>query len=243
MNIKSRKPTKVAIVLEQLQDDILNGKFAPQEKLPIETLKQRYGLSGSPLREALSRLVANGLVQVEEQCGFCVAPLSLDELADIYNLRAHIENLALEMAILNGDDHWEAEILAAWHRFSKYIDPRINKNIEPAKWDLLQREFLYALVKACNSPWLWKIRDMLYDQAARYRVVCLNAHFNDEKVLRKLIKRDENLVAAVLARDTQAACRLSEEGYRDSANFIADVLRKSKASEANKRSKASPHKR
>ncbi|MBX9770002.1 MAG: FCD domain-containing protein [Candidatus Obscuribacterales bacterium] len=223
---KQRKPTKATVVLERLQEDILSGKLAPEEKLQIEVLKKRYGLSGSPLREALSRLVVNGLVKVEEQCGFCVAPLSLDELLDIYEIRAKIESMAIEMAIANGDDSWEADILASWHRFSKYIDPKINKNVDPVKWDELQKDFLYSLVKACGSPWLLKIRDMLYDQTARYRVVCINAHYKDEKVLAHLLRDDEKLVAAVLARDAKNACKISEEGYRTSVSYIAEALKK-----------------
>lgn len=223
---KQRKPTKATVVLEKLQDDILTGKLAPEEKLPIEVLKKRYGLSGSPLREALSRLVVNGLVKEEQQCGFCVAPLSVDELHDIYNIRAKIESMAIEMSISNGDDAWEADILASWHRFSKYIDPRINKNVDPVRWDELQREFLYSLVKACGSPWLLKIRDMLYDQTARYRVVCINANYQDEKVLMTLLKEDEQLVTAVLARDANNACKLSEEHYKTSVRYIAEALEK-----------------
>lgn len=223
---KARKPTKATVVLERLQEDILTGKLAPEEKLPIEVLKKKYGLSGSPLREALSRLVVNGLVKVEEQCGFCVAPLSLDEFYDIYEIRARIESMALEMAIARGDDAWEADILASWHKFSKYIDPRINKDIDPVKWDELQREFLYSLVKACDSPWLLKIRAMLFDQTARYRAVCISAKVRDEKVLLQLLKDDEKLVAAVLARDSANACKLSEEAYRNSVKHTAEELKK-----------------
>jgi GntR family transcriptional regulator, carbon starvation induced regulator len=221
---KQRKPTKATVVLERLQEDILTGKLAPEEKLQIEVLKKRYGLSGSPLREALSRLVVNGLVKEEQQCGFCVAPLSLEELHDIYNIRARIESMAIEMSIANGDDSWEADILASWHRFSKYIDPRVNKNVDPIKWDELQREFLYSLIKACGSPWLLKIRDMLYDQTARYRIVCINANYQDEKVLLSLLKEDEQLVSAVLARDAKKACALSEEHYKTSVRYIAEEL-------------------
>src|SRR6185295_5042037 len=99
---QTRKPTKTAQVLERLQADILNGTFAPDEKLPMDSLRQRYGTSVSPLREALAKLTVNGFVRVEEQCGFCVSPLSLKELDDIYLVRAHIEDLALELAIKYG---------------------------------------------------------------------------------------------------------------------------------------------
>ena len=226
MNERNRKPTKAAVVMEKLQAEILSGKLAPNEKLHIDSLKERYGLSGSPVREALSRLAVNGLVQIEEQCGFTVAPLSLDELHDIYNLRAEIDKLALRMAIENGDDRWEADILASWHCFSKYIDPRINKNIDPIRWDELQKQFLLSLVKGCKSPWLLKIHAMLYDQAARYRVVCLNQHNSDENVLMECLSNGERLVAAVLARNVELACQLSEDEYTNSVKFIAEELKR-----------------
>lgn len=212
--------------MEKLQAEILSGNLAPNEKLQIDSLKERYGLSGSPVREALSRLAANGLVQIEEQCGFSVAPLSVAELHDIYNLRAQIDSLALKMAIENGDDRWEAEILASWHCFSKYIDPRINKNVETTKWDELQKCFLLSLVKGCNSPWLLKIHAMLYDQAARYRVVCLNLHQSDEEILMECLENGERLVAAVLSRNVELACQLSTDEYKNSAKFIAGELEK-----------------
>gem|GEM_PF-207045 len=223
---KQRKPTKATVVLERLQEDILAGRLAPEEKLPIEVLKKKYGLSGSPLREALSKLVVNGLVKVEEQCGFCVAPLSLEEFYDIYEIRSRIESMALEMAIARGDDAWEADILASWHKFSKYIDPRINKNVDPVKWDELQKNFMNSLVNACGSPWLLKIRAMLFEQTARYRAVCINAKVRDEKVILSLLKQDEKLVAAVLARDAVNACKISEEAYRISVGHTAEELKK-----------------
>lgn len=222
-----RKPTKAAEVMERLQAEILNGSLAPSEKLHIDSLKKRYGLSGSPLREALSRLAVSGLVQIEAQCGFSVSPLSLDELHDIYNLRAQIDCLALKMAIKNGDDRWEADIIASWHCVSKYMDPRVNKSIEPMRWGELHKEFTLSLVKACNSPWLLRIRGMLFEQAARYRVVCLNTHFNDADVLLEQIKNGEKLVTAVLARDVETACRLSSERYKSSAEAIAKAMVKS----------------
>lgn len=226
MNERNRKPTKAALVMEKLQAEILSGKLAPNEKLHIDSLKTRYGISGSPVREALSRLAVNGLVQIEEQCGFTVAPLSIEELHDIYNVRAEIDKLALRMAIENGDDRWEAEILAAWHCLSKYIDPRSNRNIDPIKWDELQKQFLFSLVKGCNSPWLLKMHGMLYDQAARYRVVCLNLHNADETVLQECLANGERLVAAVLARNVELACELSTGEYKSSAEFIAQELRR-----------------
>lgn len=221
-----RKPTKTSKVLEQLQADILSGVFAPEEKLQMDSLRERYGMSVGPLREALAKLSVNGFVRIEEQCGFCVAPLSLKELEEIYSLRAHIEDLALELAIHNGDTNWEAGILSSWHSFSKYIDPRINKNVDPIKWDQLQRTFLFSLVKSCDSEWLLKIRELLYDQAARYRVASMYASNEDEAGMLDCIENGERLVAAVLARNVREACKVSREAFSRATQIVAEVLKK-----------------
>ena len=225
MRERIHKKTKTTGVAERLREDIANGIFAPNEKLQMDNLKQRYGVGYSPLREALSRLVTQGLVQVKEQCGFCVAPLSMEEFYDLYNVRVHIETHALRLSIEQGDDDWEAEVVACWHKYAKYLNSDTNMEFDPVEWDNLQREFLFTLVKACQSPWLLKMRDMLYDQADRYRSLCLSTHYNDKEFLRKFSKDNEHLVAAVLARNQEKSCQLTQKRWKNSIDIIAKALK------------------
>lgn len=224
MSKNNRKLTKATRVEKWLRDDIACGKILPGEKLQMDALKDRYGVGYSPLREALSRLTSNGLVRQEEQCGFCVAPLSLEELHDLYQVRSYIENLALELALRHGDAQWEAEIVASWHVFSKYLDPASSNEIVQEEWERLQKIFLNALVKGCNSPWLLKIRDMLYDQASRYRGICIKNHTNNKDLMYAYIKENQELVDAVLGRDLEKVIRISETGWKYSVNAIAQAL-------------------
>lgn len=230
MRKTSRKQTKVSKVLESLRHDITTGIFAPGEKLPMKNLKQRYNIGFSPLREALSRLVSHGLVRLEEQCGFSVAPLSLSELYDLYKMRTYIEELALRLSMEHGDDRWEADIVASWHRYEKYIHPNKNKHPDPVQWDSLQKEFLFNLVKACQSPWLLKIRELLYDQAERYRSVCLNEHHLNKKFLLAFVEENQRLVNAVLARDTDLAVSITNEGWESSIKMIEEKIKNNKTS-------------
>ncbi len=219
-----RKLTKTTKVFEQIRQDILQGHFPPGVKLQMENLKEQYGVGYSPLREALSRLVSHGLVRIEEQCGFAVAPLSLNELYDLYNIRVYIETLALELAIEHGDDQWEADILASWHKYEKYLNRKTDRNLYPAKWDELQKDFLFNLVKACQSPWLLKLRDILYDQADRYRSICLNQNYKNKKMLFDVIDENQRLVSAVLARNKNKALQITKESWQISIKIIAKKL-------------------
>ncbi|BBI59717.1 hypothetical protein HSBAA_10230 [Vreelandella sulfidaeris] len=75
----------------QLKHDIIRGRYAPEQKLLMSHLKEHYGASTGPLREALSQLVADRLVVAISQRGYRVAPMSLAELNDIYDARAQLE--------------------------------------------------------------------------------------------------------------------------------------------------------
>jgi GntR family carbon starvation induced transcriptional regulator len=222
---KTRKLTKTTQIMEKLLQDITNGAFAPGDKLQMETLKQHYGVGGTPLREALSRLVSRGLVQFEEQCGFHVSSLSLAELQDLYEVRLNIENIALEWAIEKGDADWEADIIVNLHRLTKYIDPKLNRNLKMAEWDKLQKDFYLALVKGCQSPWLLKIRDMLHDQALRYRAICFNNSITNVKTLTAIIDDNKKLAKAVLSRDKEKAIKIANKTWKDSVKIISEFLK------------------
>jgi GntR family transcriptional regulator, carbon starvation induced regulator len=71
------------------------------------------------LREALSLLIADALVVSQGQRGFRVAPVSLEDIADITNTRVMLECEALRQSIELGDDAWEGSLLSAFHRLSK----------------------------------------------------------------------------------------------------------------------------
>jgi hypothetical protein len=71
------------------------------------------------LGEALSHLLAEGLVLLEQQRGYAVAPVSLDDLHDVTATRRYIDSLALRRSIERGDLEWEARIVASFHRLSK----------------------------------------------------------------------------------------------------------------------------
>ena len=74
-------------ILDTLTNDILQGLFLPGEKLQIKTLKERYNVGTSPLREALSQLIVKDLVISENQKGFYVSEISINDLTDIYQAK------------------------------------------------------------------------------------------------------------------------------------------------------------
>ena len=112
-------PTRTEQVYARMRSDILAGHLTPGAKLPFAELVARYGGSTSVIREGLTRLVEQGLVQAEPQHGFRVVPLSISDLDDLTTARCELEGLVLRLSIAAGDLEWESAIVAAHHTLER----------------------------------------------------------------------------------------------------------------------------
>jgi DNA-binding GntR family transcriptional regulator len=209
--------TLATVALNRLRDDILGGEFTPSTRLRVDELKSRYGVGGSPMREALSRLVAEGLVNSLNQRGFRVAPISTEDLIDITQTRQAVEGAAIERAIRFGDDAWEGDLLGAFHRLEKFMS-RDQKIIdeEIANWENIHSNFHRTLISACGSPRLIRFCHQLYDQATRYRRLLLDYNFDPGDV----IAEHRTLLEAALSRDADRARAILEQHMALTADII-----------------------
>ena len=80
-----------------LKSQILNGKLAGGEKIPEETLAKEFGVSRTPIREAVRRLAEYGLVSIKPRCYAEVSAVSEKEAKDIARVRIHLECLAVSL--------------------------------------------------------------------------------------------------------------------------------------------------
>jgi GntR family carbon starvation induced transcriptional regulator len=181
---------------ERLRSDIIAGRLPPDAKLRIDELRDAYDTGASPLREALNRLAGEGFVTAAGQRGFNVAPLSLAELDDITRLRILLECEAASDAIRQGDDTWEGNLVAAWHQLRK-LDARGDVR----EWERRNQAFHEALIAACASALLLRLRRTLYEQHKRYRLISILEH----DAGRDVDAEHGAIFAAALARDVAAA--------------------------------------
>jgi len=199
-------------VYHRLRRDIIRSHWQAGSKLKLDVLVQYYEIGLSPLREALARLTGEQLVRAEDQRGFWVAPLSLEELDDISRVRSLIETEALRLSIMHGDAIWEAQIRTAFATLGESDALRVDAGTYPSAslldtWEEHNRQFHRALVSACGSPWLLQLQQLLYHQSERYRRISLFAAFG------KRFVHDEHqaIFEAALERNPLRACRLTHE--------------------------------
>lgn len=162
------RKTLMGSVYDRLRRDIVEGELRPGARLRFEELKDNYGVGLSPLREALTRLAAEGLVVLEEHKGFHVAPIYRNDLQDLLFMRQEIEALAIRRSIERGDDQWEAQIVATIHALGKRQSFSADGRVDE-EWEIRHRAFHDSVVAACNSPRLLLFRAQLTDHAERYR--------------------------------------------------------------------------
>ena len=192
---------------QRIEADILSGALAPDSRLGIMETAARYGVGATPLREALSRLAARGLVNAIGKRGFRVKSVSREDLADIVRIRTVVEREALRLSVAAGDGAWEGEIVAALHQLKRYVahDPRGSGEGEPA-FDALHKRFHVSLIAGCGSPRLLAACSALYDEAYRYRRLMMATFASFEEFVRS----HEILAEATIARSRGRAEALLE---------------------------------
>lgn len=213
-----RPRSLTSAVQERLRADILATRLLPGQKLHIAGLAKQFSVSLAAVREALSRLVADGLVQASDQRGFRVSPVSLADLADVTQTRIDIEGLALRRAIERGDAEWLSAVQAAWEALKavpyRYPD---DPGVHHEEWVVRHRIFHRALVDACGSQWLLGFRDVLNEQSERYRRLALRRAVGKP---RDVEAEHAAIVAAVRRRDADAAVAALARHFTITREFV-----------------------
>lgn len=176
-----------------------------------EHIKELYGASAGTVREALALLVADQLVEVQAQRGVCVAHMSIADIEDITRTRTLLECATLQDAMLHGDEEWEAGIVSAYYKLSlaeAKLGPRKPELF--AEWEHRNQEFHEALVAACSSRWLLRLRALLYQHSLRYRYLSTvkgpvpeTVHEDHRRIYEAVLARDVPAADAAMSRHIQ----------------------------------------
>ena len=202
----------------RLREDILNGTLQPGEKLLVEHIKQRYDVGSGTIREALSRLVSEAMVIAEGQRGFTVAPISIEDLIDVTNVRVSVETEALRVSIRQGDDFWRHRLRLAFDKLSSLEQPLQDENIR--RWEQANTAFHAALLSACDSPWALRMVQQLTQHAERYRRFSIGLHPG-----RDVHTEHQHIFdAAIAGQDARAALAL-EAHIRATPELLAQSVK------------------
>ncbi len=209
--------TQADTIYEQLKENILSCKLPPGARIQINSVAKDAGVSLGAVREALSRLAAEDMAVATAQKGFTVPEVSTDDLMDIVNTRIQIEELCIRASIEKGDIEWETALVAAFHRLQRL--PEVDneeRSMLSEKWSQAHQQFHLAIVAACQSPSLLKIRAGLFAQTERYRRLSVPLR----KSQRDVVAEHKAIFEATIERDADKAVILTAQHLRLTADII-----------------------
>jgi DNA-binding GntR family transcriptional regulator len=214
--------TQATTVYRRLKDDVIRGALAPREWLRIDALRERYRAGASPLREALNRLSAEGLVVLSDQRGFVVADITVEDLLEIAHTRCSLNEIMLPPALDRGDAAWEERVVVAHYHLSK-LAPFTSEGRVNDEYLVRHRELHMSILAPCGSRWLLDLSGKLFDWTVRYQNLALRA---DIVASRNVASEHNEIIKAVLARNTELSIRLLNEHVRYTCRLATTAGRK-----------------
>lgn len=207
---RERAPEQIT---DRLREAIVSGSLQPGDRLLQEELAERLGVSRMPVREALRRLEAEGLVVLQPYRGALVADLSSLELQEIYEIRIALETLALRLGIPNMD----VVKLDAIEVTLRQMDAEDDSS----SWLNLNTEFHTYLYESAERPLLIDHIKSLRNKSDRFLRL-----FASRRDRTKQAQREHwAIFNACQKRHIEEACQLLQEHLHGTVASLAATLR------------------
>lgn len=201
-----------ALIARQLRDAIMHGRLEPGAQLSEAELSAQFGVSRGPLREAMQRLVQEGLLRSERNRGLFVIELADDDVRDVYAARSAIERAAAIMILRTADPGALAELRAACEAMTKAAKKKDMDRLSDA--DL---QFHEVLVSQSGSPRLNRMHQTLIVETR----MCMTALEDKYRVPVVLAAEHAAIVDAIEAKDEELTLRRIDDHMQDALTRLA----------------------
>src|SRR5579884_371097 len=210
-----QRQTIASMTVEALRERILRGDYPEGEPLRQDALADELGVSRIPVREALRQLEAEGLVTFSPHRGAVVSSLSLDEIVELFELRADIESNLLDRAIPRMSQEQLDRAVDVLDEFEEALHAG-----EATRWGPLNWRFHAALYVSANRNFTMNVLQKLHQHSDRYfRMQLLLAHGGERA------SREHRAIAeAVAARDVPTALERMREHILGAGCSLVQLL-------------------
>jgi len=173
-------------ITQEIEEAILSGQFKPRERLIEMDLISRFGVSRTVIREALKRLEAKGLVRATPYRGVVVADLTVEEIEEIYFVRAELEKIAARLVLKH--------ITPAEIQQLKKLSKEVEKHLRSKTHQMIEvdSEFHRIVFKACHNTYLYEMIDYLRTKA---HIVRYNAWSLPHRIEQSIVEHREMIRA------------------------------------------------
>ena len=196
-----------------LREMILVGTLPAGEKLKIEQLRKLLDTGASPVREALSLLTSDMLVERIDQRGFRAAPASRANFEEILTLRCTLEDMALRQSIARGTSDWEEQLVLEHHRMKRVVGTDA--------FEEAHKSFHMTLLCNAGSPMLERYCGQLYDLNIRYSYLAAGGAGYQN---RDIAAEHEEIFEAAVQGDADRASQALISHYRLTGDYLSMQL-------------------
>ncbi|WP_417582209.1 GntR family transcriptional regulator [Pelagibacterium sp.] len=201
------------VIYDALRDAIIRGEIEEGEPLRQDSIAQMFNVSRIPVREAMQRLEAQGLVVSERYKGVVVASLSHDQITEIFQFRALVEPTVIELAVPMMS---ESSLEAA----QRYCDA-FAAEADPLRWGDLNRDFHTALYKDSDKKFFLSMIDKTNDLVERYVRLVLYL----TQGMRSAVEEHQAILDACKARKPKLAAELTRQHIDQAGKALVGYLR------------------
>ncbi len=223
--------TKADDIALALEESIVSGEVPPGSVLRQEHLSEQFGVSRTPVREALRRLAALGLVTFEPNRGVRVRELALEEIREAFMVRAELESLATGIAALKMTDADLVELERAERRFSRATRALVEMSHDGSQdlavardWLQLNHSFHDVIYRAADVPLVERMA-----KAARRTFLVKSVWATGDELDELYLKNDlqhRAIREAIAARSPEGARVLAREHVLSSGRLLEAILEK-----------------
>ena len=201
------------LVADRLREGILDGTFPPRTQLSEVALSQQLSVSRGPIREAMQRLLQEGLLRGERNRGVFVVDLGASDVRDIYLARSAVERTAAALVATDGSDEDFADLQAMVDQLAAAVD---TSWIELTQLDL---QFHLTLVAAAESPRLDRMFRTLMAES-QLCIVRLEPFYPGRE---EVVREHQAILDAIRARDLDETDRLLAAHMDISASRLSNA--------------------
>ena len=204
------------VVFNTLREAILKGELKPGERLMELQLASKLGVSRTPIREAIRMLEQEGLAVTIPRRGAEVARMTEKDMEDVLQIRAALDELAVQLATEQITDEQFDALEQARQNFENSLKSDDVKEIAQA-----DVAFHDAIYNATGNAKLVSMLNNLREQMYRYRV----EYLKEDESRNRLVKEHEKITRAIKERDVKAAQELSFEHLENQRMGIIQAIR------------------
>jgi DNA-binding GntR family transcriptional regulator len=212
-----RHRTVSAAVADDLRRRIVDGEFASGFQLRQDALAAEFGVSRIPVREALMQLEAEGLVKIHPHRGAIVSELSMEEIADLFELRAILEPRLLRASAPRLTEEDYRRLKAILKEFSAALKAR-----HVSRWGELNTELHMVLYRHAGQPRSLAIVANLLQECDRHTRLQLSLEGKRERAETE----HAELIRLCAAGEVETACGLLKTHIENVGRSLKDFLEK-----------------